>query len=76
MRTIGLEAILTLCSHLGFILIAFWAIQGLHLERYMKFYPRQAKILIVFLSVALGFTVSSFFLSFIDNVRNLGYLLK
>ncbi|KRN01756.1 hypothetical protein FD13_GL000585 [Levilactobacillus senmaizukei DSM 21775 = NBRC 103853] len=76
MKQLGVQGILTIVSHLFFIAIAFWAISGLHIERLMTFYPRQSRLLIVMLAVAIGFGCSSFFLDFIDNVRNLGYLVK
>ncbi|WP_125573382.1 DUF1146 family protein [Levilactobacillus huananensis] len=75
MKLIGLQGILTIISHLAFIGLAFWAISALHIERLMTFYPRQSRVLIVMLAVAIGFGCSSFFLDFINNVRNLGYLL-
>ncbi|MBT9677097.1 DUF1146 family protein [Levilactobacillus brevis] len=76
MRLVGLQGILTIISHLFFIALAFWAISALHIEHLMTFYPRQSRVLIVMLAVAVGFGCSSFFLDFIDNVRNLGYLLR
>ena len=75
MKLVGIQGILTIISHLFFIALAFWAISGLHIERLMTFYPRQARVLIVMLAVAVGFGCSSFFLDFINNVRNLGYLV-
>ncbi|MCH5464709.1 DUF1146 family protein [Levilactobacillus tujiorum] len=75
MKLIGLQGILTIVSHLTFIALAFWAISALHIERLMSVYPRQAQVIIVMLSVAIGYGCSSFFLDFINNVRNLGYLL-
>ncbi|QEA32157.1 DUF1146 family protein [Secundilactobacillus malefermentans] len=76
MKSIGTQSLINLISHLAFILIAFWSIQGLHIERRMQLYPSQAKVLIVMLSVTIGYTCSSFFLNFIDNVQNLTFLLK
>ncbi|KZL40200.1 DUF1146 family protein [Secundilactobacillus collinoides] len=76
MRTIGTQALLTLISHFIFIFVAFWSIQKLHIENVMRLYPTQARVLIVMLSVAVGYTCSSFFLNFIDNVRNLIYMFK
>lgn len=76
MRLVGLQGILTIISHLFFIALAFWTISALHIERLMTFYPRQSRVLIVMLAVAVGFGCSSFFLDFINNVRNLGYLLR
>ncbi|ANZ61683.1 hypothetical protein AYR62_03855 [Secundilactobacillus paracollinoides] len=76
MRTIGTQALLTLISHFIFIFVAFWSIQKLHIENLMRLYPTQARVLIVMLSVTVGYTCSSFFLNFIDNVRNLIYIVK
>ncbi|QMU07944.1 DUF1146 family protein [Levilactobacillus suantsaii] len=76
MKLLGIQGILTITSHLCFIALAFWSISALHIERLMPFYPRQARVLIVMLAVAVGFGCSSFFLDFIDNVRNLGYLVR
>ncbi|MDT6981006.1 DUF1146 family protein [Levilactobacillus zymae] len=76
MKLLGIQGILTIISHLSFIALAFWAISALHIERLMPFNPRQARVLIVMLAVAVGFGCSSFFLDFIDNVRNLGYLVR
>ncbi|KRN81817.1 hypothetical protein IV87_GL000765 [Pediococcus ethanolidurans] len=58
-------------------MISFWAIQGIHLERILHVSdPNQFKVLIVLLSIGLGYLNSSFFLELINNIRNLGYLLK
>ena len=74
MRLVGLQGILTIISHLFFIALAFWAISALHIERLMTFYPRQSRVLIVMLAVAVGFGCSSFVLDLINNVRNRVYL--
>ncbi|WP_283581467.1 DUF1146 family protein [Ligilactobacillus hohenheimensis] len=76
MRLYGMMALLTLVSHFTFIAVAFYMLQGLRLDRF--FPPEQqwaVRLLVVLGAVALGFTCSQFFLSFITNVRNLGYLL-
>ncbi|KRK99445.1 hypothetical protein FD04_GL002262 [Secundilactobacillus odoratitofui DSM 19909 = JCM 15043] len=76
MQTIGAQALLTIVSHFVFIFVAFWSIQKVHIENVMRLYPNQARVLIVLLSVAVGYTCSEFFLNFIDNVRNLIFLVK
>ncbi|GAB5053357.1 DUF1146 family protein [Pediococcus ethanolidurans] len=77
MNLFGIQALLTLICYFFFILISFWAIQGIHLERILHVSdPNQFKVLIVLLSIGLGYLNSSFFLELINNIRNLGYLLK
>ncbi|GEL14754.1 DUF1146 family protein [Pediococcus cellicola] len=77
MNLFGIQALLTLICYFFFILISFWAIQGLHLERILRVSnPAQYKTLIVLLSIGLGYLSSSFFLELVNNIRNLGYLLK
>ncbi|WP_412989969.1 DUF1146 family protein [Pediococcus siamensis] len=77
MNLLGIQALLTLICYFFFIFISFWAIQGIHLERLIRVNnPNQFKTLIVLLSIGLGYLSSSFFLELINNIRNLGYLLK
>lgn len=75
MKWMGFTAILTIVSHFIFIALAFSALQALRLDRYIV-PERQGKfkLVLVLTSVALGFMCSQFFLSFIDNIRNLSYL--
>lgn len=76
MKQIGLNALLTIISNFAFILITFKVINSLQLENYISTDRRRAfRFLIVLVSTAIGFLVSQFFLGFIDNVRNLGYLI-
>ena len=76
MRTIGITALLQIMTEFICIFMAFWSIQKLHIENYMKLYPTQARLLIVMLSVVVGFLFSEFLWQFYDNVRNLGFLLR
>lgn len=76
MKQIGLNALLTIISNFAFILITFKVISNLRLENYVNNERKKTfRIFIVLLSTAIGFLVSQFFLGFIDNVRNLGYLV-
>ena len=76
MKLYGMMALLTLISHFTFIAVAFYALQGLRLDRLFPSEQQGAvRLVIVLCAVALGFMCSQFFLSFITNVRNLGYLL-
>ncbi|KRL21771.1 DUF1146 family protein [Lentilactobacillus kisonensis] len=76
MKTIGIQAAITLVTYFLFIAMAFWSVQEIHIERYIPMRALPGKLLIVLLSVAIGYGAGSFFLSFIDNIRNLIYLVK
>ncbi len=77
MKWVGFSAILTIVSHFVFIALAFSALQALRLDRYIV-PERQGKfkLVLVLISVAVGFLCSEFFLSFVDNVRNFSYLIN
>ena len=77
MKWMGFQAILTIMSHFIFIGLAFSALQSLRLDRYIV-PERQGKfkLVLVLFSVALGLLCSEFFLSFVDNIRNLSYLFS
>ncbi|WP_268913270.1 DUF1146 family protein [Lentilactobacillus sp. SPB1-3] len=76
MSMFGLQSLITLFLYIFFIFLAFWSINEIHIERYIPIRALPGKLLIVLLSVALGYMVSSFFLSLIDNIRNLVFLIK
>ncbi|WP_083488249.1 DUF1146 family protein [Liquorilactobacillus aquaticus] len=77
MKYYGFLALLTLVSHFAFITLAFVSLQSLRFDRWITpTRQRYFNILLVMVSIAIGYTCSSFFLSFIDNVRNLTYLLS
>ncbi|WP_056998287.1 DUF1146 family protein [Fructilactobacillus fructivorans] len=76
MNPFGVESLITIISQLFFIAVAFWTIQGIHFERFLPIQERQGKVLIVLLSIVIGFICSSFFMSFIDNLKNLTVLFK
>ncbi|MDE1548859.1 DUF1146 family protein [Jeotgalibaca caeni] len=68
--------LLTILSHMLFIFLAFWAMKAMRIEKWIrKNHEQEARILYFFLSIALGYTVSSFFLEFIEISRNLALLL-
>ncbi|KRL71861.1 DUF1146 family protein [Ligilactobacillus saerimneri] len=75
MKAVGVMALLGIISHFGFIILAFMGLQTLRLDRYfMKEQQAMFKLVLIMLAVTIGFGCSSFFLSFIDNVRNLSFL--
>lgn len=69
-------SLLTIVSHFLFIALAFVGIQSLRLDRYIVLKDqRSLKLVIVMLSVTIGYSCSSFFLSFMDSVVHLSYLV-
>ncbi|WP_252180842.1 DUF1146 family protein [Pediococcus stilesii] len=67
---------ITLICYLFFILVSFWSIQAIPFYKFMGKYENQAKVLIVLLSVVIGYTVSTFFLNLITTIENLVFLVK
>ncbi|MEW4285836.1 DUF1146 family protein [Priestia koreensis] len=62
----GPQALITLISHLFFIALTWYALQGFQIERAMK--PNrvaQARLLMIFLTIAIGSSVSNFFLDYL-----------
>ncbi|ALV21688.1 MAG: DUF1146 family protein [Carnobacterium sp.] len=75
MNFIGTQAVISLFSHVFFILLAFWGLKGLLIEKWIKKnHIAQARVLYLFLSITIGYTVSSFVLEFILQSRNLIFL--
>ncbi|MFK4567415.1 DUF1146 family protein [Enterococcus sp. UD-01] len=72
MQYYGIDALVRMVCHALFIYLSFWAMQSLRVEQFFKAYQTsQIRLLIVFISIAIGYTVSSFFLEFIALCRNL-----
>ncbi len=76
MKIFGIQALVTLVIYFLFIAMAFWSVQEIHIERYIPLRALPGKLLIVLLSVTIGYGCSEFFLSVITNIRNLIYLIK
>lgn len=75
MKQVGIQSLLTLCSHIFFIWIAFLAIQTLNWDKLLHNHTNNlGKILITFLAIALGYTVSSFFINLIQTFQNLIFM--
>ncbi|WP_413627430.1 DUF1146 family protein [Fructilactobacillus vespulae] len=74
MALIGIQILLELVCQIFFIILAFWAIQGIHFERFLPIKEMQGKVLIVLVSISIGYLTSSFFLSFVSNLKNLSGL--
>lgn len=71
MSLITLQSIINLISHIFFILIAFWSLQSVRTDTFIKKYHiPQARTLYILLAIAIGYTVSSFFIDFILSIQN------
>lgn len=76
MITIGLNALLTVMSHLIFIAISFYALQALDYSKmFKKNHIQQSQFLLIFLAILIGYNVSRFFLEFINLTQNFKMLL-
>lgn len=77
MNFIGIQAAGTLISHITFILLTFWALQAVRVEKIIrKYHVSQAKVLYLLVSIAIGYLVSTFFIEFILSSQNLLFLLE
>ena len=75
MISIGYTAIISMLSHIIFIYITWVAIQGINFEYFVrKNRIIEARILIIFLTIAIGTTVSKFVLDIIQWSQDLIYL--
>ncbi|MDQ0177565.1 DUF1146 family protein [Bacillus chungangensis] len=73
----GQQALVSIMSHLIFIAITFWALQALHFERLLKGnHVFQARLLYVLLTIAIGSTVSNFFLDYLLWSQQLPLILQ
>ncbi|KHE68449.1 DUF1146 family protein [Halobacillus sp. BBL2006] len=69
------EAILSMTSHLIFIVITWRVLQSVNFDAFFrKNRVFEARILLIFITIALGTTVSNFFLDFIEWSNSLIYL--
>nr|WP_300561892.1 DUF1146 family protein [Companilactobacillus sp.] len=76
MHSLGITAIITIVSNLFFIWLSYNALQAVDWRKiYDKNNTRMLQLLVALISIALGYTVSSFFLSIINVSQNLTLLM-
>ncbi|ABS23998.1 DUF1146 family protein [Bacillus cytotoxicus] len=76
-QLLGQQALIAMVSHLLFITITWWALQGIHIERLMKSGKvLQIRILLILVTIAIGTSVSNFFLDYLGYSKSLTYLVK
>ncbi|QTN00853.1 DUF1146 domain-containing protein [Sediminibacillus dalangtanensis] len=75
MQSLGQEALISMISHLIFIIITWRVLQGINLEPLIKKgRVMEANILLMFITIAIGTTVSRFFLDFLQWSQQLIFL--
>ncbi|MFC4321922.1 DUF1146 family protein [Litchfieldia salsa] len=62
----GYQALLSIISHLIFIIITWWALQSLNIDKFIRAnHVIQARVLLIFLTIVIGSMVSNFFLDYL-----------
>lgn len=75
MISIGLMGVIRIVSHLFFICITWYILQGINLNAFIrKGRETEAKILLLFITLAIGGSVSRFFLDILQWSQDLNYL--
>lgn len=69
------RALVTLMIQVGFVWITFRAVRELHLERLFRRPPATLPLLLVLLSVAVGYACASFFTNFFTTLSTILGLL-
>ncbi|WP_208590745.1 DUF1146 family protein [Gracilibacillus suaedae] len=75
MQSLAQEGLIGMLSHLIFIVITWQVLQALNFdELFRKNKVFEARILVIFITIAIGSTVSNFFLDFLKWSQQLIYL--
>ncbi|MFD2655768.1 MULTISPECIES: DUF1146 family protein [Gracilibacillus] len=75
MQSLAQEGLIGMLSHLIFIVITWQVLQALNFdELFRKNKVFEARILVIFITIAIGSTVSNFFLDFLQWSQQLIYL--
>lgn len=77
MEFIRVQSLITILSHLAFIALTYWAVQSIRTDKIFKRnHPQQLKMFYLLVSIAIGYTSSSFFLDFFTHSQNLLLFLR
>lgn len=75
MQDLAKEALISMVSHIIFIIITWQVLQSVRLDPiFKKMRSFEAKIVIIFITITIGTTVSNFFLDFLIWSQQLSYL--
>ncbi|PLR94497.1 DUF1146 family protein [Bacillus sp. T33-2] len=73
----GSQALVSIVCHLVFIALAWWALQALNFDRFLRANRvLQARVLYILLSIALGSIASNFFLDYLLWSQQLPLILQ
>ena len=76
MISIGYMAVISMISHVLFIYITWFAVQSINVEFFIqKGKVREARLLMILITIAIGVTVSNFVLDLLNWSQDLLYLL-
>ncbi|KGX87300.1 MULTISPECIES: DUF1146 family protein [Pontibacillus] len=76
MEEIGYQSLTNMLSHIVFIIITWRILQAVNLDGIIKKgRVFEARLLMMFLTIAIGTTVSRFFLDYLQWSQNLKFLL-
>ena len=77
MSSFGLQALISILSHLFFIGVTWWALQAIHFDKLLRAgRVLQARVLYILLTIAIGSSVSGFFLTYLGYSRQLPLLFE
>lgn len=77
LQSLGIEAVIGMFSHVLFIILTWRAMQGLRLEAIIrKGSVVEARIIYLLIAIAVGTSVSRFFLDFLKWSQQLNYLFQ
>lgn len=77
MQTIGITALITVVSHLFFVMMAYIVLQCIRTDHlFKKGHEKQMQMLYILLAVAIGWCVSHFVLDLVTYSSNLLFLFK
>jgi uncharacterized integral membrane protein (TIGR02327 family) len=77
MEDFGQIALVSILSHLVFIAITWYALQAIRLEKLLKTnHVFQARLLYILLAIAIGSSVSNFFLDYLQWSRQLPLIMQ
>lgn len=75
--SLGQNALIGICSHIFFIGITFYALQAIMYEKvFKKNHVFQIQLLFIIVSIAIGSTVSNFFIEISTWSKQLPYLFN
>lgn len=76
-QALAIQSVVSICSHLIFMVITWWALQAIDLEKFIrKSKVLQARALLIILTIVIGSGVSNFVLDYMLYARQLTGLFQ